>query len=78
MVQAKVLSPSHFAYTVSKESSQQKPFSPATNTYRSDNDSFQTFLVKEPDPNFDHAKDMTKKMQEWDKKWKELGDQSSP
>jgi len=77
-VQAKVLSPSNSGHAASKESSQQQPSSPATNTYRTENDRFQSFLVKEPDPNFDHAKDMTKKMQDWDKKWKGLGDKNSP
>jgi hypothetical protein len=78
MVQAKVRSPSHSGNAASKDSSQQQPSSIATNTYRNDNDRFQSFLVKEPDPNFDHAKDMTKKMQEWDKKWKGLSAKSSP
>jgi len=77
MVQAEVFSQSHSGYTTSKESSQQQPSSPATNTYRNDNDRFQSFLVTGPDPNYDHAKDMTKKMQDWDKKWKALGDKSS-
>jgi hypothetical protein len=77
MVQANVLSPSHSGYAASKESSKQQPSTPATNSYRKDNDRLQSFLVKEPDPNVDHAKDMANKMQEWDKKWKELGDKSA-
>ena len=47
------------------------------NTYRDDNDRFQAFLVKKPEPAFDHAKDMEKRMQEWDKTWKDLGGKSS-
>lgn len=77
MVQAKMESPSHSGYAASRESFQQQPSSPATNSYRKDHDRLQSFLVKEPDPNFDHAKETAKRMQEWDKKWKELGDKSS-
>jgi len=78
VVQAKVLSPSHSGNAASKDGSQQQPSSTATNTYRDDNDRFKSFLVKGPDPKFDHANDMTKKMQEWDKEWKESSDKSSP
>jgi len=78
VVQAKVLSPSHSGNAASKDGSQQQPSSTTTNTYRDDNDRFKSFPVKGPDPKFDHAKDMRKKMQEWDKEWKESSDKSSP
>lgn len=77
MVPAKVLSPSHTGNVAAKDSSQQQRSSTATSRHRNESDRFQSFLVNKPDPNFDHAKDMTKKMQEWDKKWKELSDKSS-
>ena len=49
----------------------------ATSRYSSDNDRFQAFLIKKPDPPFEHAKEMGKRMQEWDKTWKKLGGQKS-
>ena len=49
----------------------------AMSRFSNDNDRFQAFLIKKPDPPFEHAKEMGKKMREWDKTWEKLGGQNS-